>query len=813
MRSLFTRKLPCVLIGVSLTMGAVGAFADDDQPPDIYPKLPGEPQTQPATAGTLSTGEALSLAVDWIKFGKDPNTEKLIDTAITAISIGYPPAGIALGVIKGFITSLSAGPDPVQEALKVMDKRISALEKNVSDLAQALLAVNDKVLSVENRVRMLELQRRAGDIANLKGQLKVMHERPLAPHEKSEFTLAVGRLAARFRPETNADNDMWQWSDMHVVTNPSTGKLQARLYESDFRTTPMLESYVNALVLYMTAIQFEGGGPDYIKRTYHDELMRHVKVLSVRPYWLEGQDQITLPERLMARVSCEVIVGQKYPDRDGTCSAGFARCSDGLARRTSVVGSAISDWHVNNQNTLCTAPVSTLGNSMRPALRADLEQKWEARSDQAPWGSAALGTMRQYAGYAAPAEEVIENFHGLETMTELADTLYKLATTGSSIDPPQYSLDMTFWDKEYLYGIKKTGELVWVGHLIGEDRNPPKKDNSRFKPRDYTTLQPGVSAGASAATTTRGLGGISVTDRVTSVAKVNGAAAAGGRTLATQPVEARARVTDTVVPKQPDYPIIHKWEGPKTVGTGWQNFRDVIPAAIASTSPNVAGASFYAVTNDGNLMWYRHDGFVNGEPRWKGPVNVGNGWQSFKKIVSGGDGVLYGIGADGSLRWYRQNDVAEPATLLAAGGGGGSRTSITAQTLKVPSHFTGPNVVGQNWGQFVHVISTGEGVIYAVDPQGKLWWYKHRGYLTGTQDWEGPKQVGNGWAAFKKIFSSSEGYIYALTQTGEMLWYQHMGYQDGSVKWRGPTSVGATWGDYALVFSAMQGTPQAPVVR
>ncbi len=104
-------------------------------------------------------------------------------------------------------------------------------------------------------------------------------------------------------------------------------------------------------------------------------------------------------------------------------------------------------------------------------------------------------------------------------------------------------------------------------------------------------------------------------------------------------------------------------------------------------------------------------------------------------------------------------------------------------------------------------------MIYAVDPQGKLWWYKHRGYLTGAQDWEGPKQVGTGWAGFRKVFSSSDGFIYALQNTGDLLWYQHLGYRDGSVKWRGPTNIGTAWGDYAFLFPAMAGTPRAPVVR
>jgi hypothetical protein len=808
MRLFITRKLPPALLGAALALGAAGTPAMEDP----YPRLPGEPQVQPAVNGRLTDGEALNLVVDWAKFGKDPSAEKLIDTAITAISIGYPPAGIALGIAKGIVMGLMAGPDPVAEALKIMDKRIAALEKNVTDLAKALSQMHNQMLQIENRIRMTELQRRRDAIADLKGVLSVMREKKPSAREKYEFTKQVERLAARFRPDSEPDNDMWQWSDLRVFTDPATGKLKAEPFPADFKTLPLMEAYLNTLVLLMASIQYEGGDTAYVKKTYHDELMRHVQALSVRPYWQEGEEQITLPERLMSRVNCGLTEFQKYPDKDGTCSVRFARCTDNLARRTTIVGSAIPDWHVNAANTLCTVSMNSLTPTIRPADRADLEQKWEARSDQAPWGTDALTRVRQYSGYTVPAEEVLENFHGLETMTVLADRLYKLAVSGTLMEPPNYSFDHTYWDKEFLYGVKKNGELIWFGHLIGEDRNPP---NPMLK---YSTTLKGSSTTLSRATTTRGIGGPSAAVRAGSATTISGAAAGpSGRALTATEVQGRAKAIETVVPKPPEFPIVHKWEGPKTVGTGWQNFRDIIPAAMANVTPNVAGASFYAVTTDGALLWYRHDGFVNGETRWKGPVNVGSGWQSFRKIVSAGDGIVYGIGTDGSLRWYRQNDVADAATSpvpVALGAGGGVRSRFGAtQIVSAPSHWTGPNVVGSNWGHFVHVFSTGEGVIYAVDPQGKLWWYKHRGYLTGTQDWEGPKQVGNGWAGFKKVFSPSEGYIYALTQGGELLWYQHQGYQDGSVRWRGPTAVGATWGDYAFIFSAMQGTPQAPVVR
>jgi hypothetical protein len=811
MRTHALRKLPAVLFGITLAMSVATATAADDP----YPRLPGEPQVQPAENGRLSEGEAINLAVNWAKFGKNPDVNTVIDTAITAISVGYPPAGIALGVAKGFIMGLAGGPDPVAEALKIMDKRIAALERNVSQLATALEQMNDKVLNIENRIRIGELQSRRDQIANLKGALTVLHERTPSAREKAEFTKQVMRLAARFRPDSEFDNDMWQWSDLKVATDRQTGQLKSSPMQPDFKTLPLLESYVNALVLLMAAIQYEGRDLAYVKATYHDELMRHVQALSVRPYWLEGDPQYTLAERLMSRVNCVVNSTQKYPE-NGMCSARYAMCYDTLARRTKTVSSGIEDWSVNNPNTLCTPTTTSLGNTMRPADRAELEQKWEARSDQAPWGSDALLRVRQYTGYSVPAEEFLEDFHGLETMTLLADRLYKLAVTGTLMEPPVYSFDHTYWDKEYLYGVKKSGELVWFGHLIGEDRNPPKKVDPRFEvsPKYRSSvLESGARTDVAAGSKTRGLrdtavtarSGAAVTPRKPNERLVSGAFS-GAKEAITQ--------IDKIVP--PDYRIIHNWEGPKTVGSGWQNFRDVIPAAITSVSTNSSGASFYGVTPDGALLWYRHDGFVYGEPRWKGPVRVGSGWQSFTKIIPAGDGVLYAIGVDGSLRWYRHQDVADPApegAALLTGSGISRGPRIAGRPITAPSHWLGPNVVNGNWGHFVHVFSTGEGVIYAVDPQGKLWWYKHKGYLTGSQEWDAPKQVGEGWAGFKKVFSPSEGYIYAQQPSGEMLWYQHLGYQDGTVRWRGPTAIGAAWGDYALIFSAMHGTPQAPVVR
>jgi hypothetical protein len=72
------------------------------------------------------------------------------------------------------------------------------------------------------------------------------------------------------------------------------------------------------------------------------------------------------------------------------------------------------------------------------------------------------------------------------------------------------------------------------------------------------------------------------------------------------------------------------WQGPRRAGSGWNDFKDVIPAG---------GNSVYALTDDGNLFWYQHNGFNDGARDWKARVNVGHGWR-FSKIFSGGEGII-----------------------------------------------------------------------------------------------------------------------------------------------------------------------------
>ena len=71
-----------------------------------------------------------------------------------------------------------------------------------------------------------------------------------------------------------------------------------------------------------------------------------------------------------------------------------------------------------------------------------------------------------------------------------------------------------------------------------------------------------------------------------------------------------------------------------------------------STSSGV----IYAIADNGDLLWYRHDGRGDGSFKWadnKGR-KVGQGWD-VKQVFSGGNGVIYTIDHDNNLMWYRHD--------------------------------------------------------------------------------------------------------------------------------------------------------------
>jgi len=180
----------------------------------------------------------------------------------------------------------------------------------------------------------------------------------------------------------------------------------------------------------------------------------------------------------------------------------------------------------------------------------------------------------------------------------------------------------------------------------------------------------------------------------------------------------------------------------------------------------------YAVTGDGSLVWYR-DTLRNGTNDPHGATGwspssgsqIGGGWDIFRQIFSGADGIIYAIKDTGELLWYRdtlRNGMNGPNGTAGWAAGSG-------------------NQIGAGWQNFAKVFSGGNGVIYAIKTTGELLWYRDtlRNGMNGpngTAGWAtgSGNQIGAGWHNFPAVVApgAADGIIYATTQTADLRWYR-----------------------------------------
>jgi Tachylectin len=220
--------------------------------------------------------------------------------------------------------------------------------------------------------------------------------------------------------------------------------------------------------------------------------------------------------------------------------------------------------------------------------------------------------------------------------------------------------------------------------------------------------------------------------------------------------------------------VAGSWTGPVDITRGW----DAYPR-VFSGGPNM----FYGIDPKGNLQWLRHDGIDNGIPKWLGPTQVGNGWLAAKHVFSAGPGIIYMVDPTGNLFWYKHQDS----------GTGGINWSPRTH-------------IGEGWQNFTKIFGGCNGVIYAVQQDGALRWYKHAGWTTGERRWMNSTIVDkNNWNAYRQIIATCGGLLYTVAQDGTLQWRKHLGVEDGSDRWDGPKTVGRGWQGFSTILAAKYG--------
>ncbi len=160
-----------------------------------------------------------------------------------------------------------------------------------------------------------------------------------------------------------------------------------------------------------------------------------------------------------------------------------------------------------------------------------------------------------------------------------------------------------------IYAIKDDGELLWYKHTGYADGGGPE---TWVGPKSVGAQPPSASAPKS------------ICDRAREARARNSPAAPG--------LEGQCRAVGETAPAPP-VDVIQ-----------WNQFKDVFSAGEGKV---------YAVKPDGTLLFYQHIGWATGERSWSEPRQVGTGWANFRQIIPAGGGVILAITLDGRVLWYK----------------------------------------------------------------------------------------------------------------------------------------------------------------
>ena len=274
------------------------------------------------------------------------------------------------------------------------------------------------------------------------------------------------------------------------------------------------------------------------------------------------------------------------------------------------------------------------------------------------------------------------------------------------------------------------------------------------------------------------------------------------------------------------------WYQKAEIAAGVMHLDDLIDnssTAFSSLTPQTFAVSFGGSIG-GRLLFYR-DNTQNGTGDVDTPGTIGQGgWEEFKFLFSGGNGIIYAVNQQGQLLFYRDNtqngtgDVDTPSVIGLGGwadfkflfsGGNGIIYAVNQQgqllfyrdnTQNGTGDVDTPSVIGLGgWADFKFLFSGGNGIIYAVNQQGQLLFYRDN-TQNGTGDVDTPSVIGlGGWADFKFLFSGGNGIIYAVNQQGQLLFYRD-NTQNGTGDVDTPSVIGlGGWTDFQFLFSGGNG--------
>ncbi|SCL68545.1 Tachylectin [Micromonospora citrea] len=106
--------------------------------------------------------------------------------------------------------------------------------------------------------------------------------------------------------------------------------------------------------------------------------------------------------------------------------------------------------------------------------------------------------------------------------------------------------------------------------------------------------------------------------------------------------------------------------------------------------------------------------------------------------------------------------------------------------------------------RFIQLVPGGNGVIFAIQADGALIWYRHWGWQTGVTGWASGsgRRIGSGWHQFRTVLGSGDGSLYGVRADGTIHYYRYVctNHTTGAGYWSGSRQIGSGFGKFPRLF-------------
>lgn len=123
---------------------------------------------------------------------------------------------------------------------------------------------------------------------------------------------------------------------------------------------------------------------------------------------------------------------------------------------------------------------------------------------------------------------------------------------------------------------------------------------------------------------------------------------------------------------------------------------------------------------------------------------------------------------------------------------------MVGSAIAEPAAAAPPAYDGQQ--RFIRLVGGGNGVIYAVQADGTLFWYRHLGWQTGSGGWASGsgRRIGNRWHEYRTVLGGSDGSLYGIRADGTAYYHRYVlsDATTGAGTWVGGDQIGTGFNRY-----------------